>query len=180
MSCELVKLYSTFISCPVWLVYWLWSCVGGSEGKKSACSVGEAGDVGLIPEWGRFPWRRAWQPAPVFLPGEFPWREEPGGLQPMGSQSRTWLEWLSTHMQVLLPLLWKVRMKLPRNPSHPPLGKVPTQHILHWQQERTAHQGWVSNHTAGKQSVSFSKVIPCQWVYFWRSKTTAGNFCSLC
>ena len=28
----------------------------------------------------------AWQPTPVFLPGEPPWTEEPGGLQPMGSQ----------------------------------------------------------------------------------------------
>ena len=28
----------------------------------------------------------AWQPSPVFLPGESPWTEEPGGLQPMGSQ----------------------------------------------------------------------------------------------
>ena len=27
------------------------------------------------------PWRRAWQPTPVFLPGEAPWTEEPGGLQ---------------------------------------------------------------------------------------------------
>ena len=26
------------------------------------------------------PWRRAWQPTPVFLPGESPWMEEPGGL----------------------------------------------------------------------------------------------------
>ena len=25
-------------------------------------------------------------PTPVFLPGESPWTEEPGGLQPMGSQ----------------------------------------------------------------------------------------------
>ena len=25
------------------------------------------------------PWRGAWQPTPVFLPGEYPWREEPGG-----------------------------------------------------------------------------------------------------
>ena len=32
------------------------------------------------------PWRRAWQPMPVFLPGESPWTEEPGGLQSMGSQ----------------------------------------------------------------------------------------------
>ena len=30
-----------------------------------------AGDQGLIPAEGRFPWRREWQPPPVFLPGEF-------------------------------------------------------------------------------------------------------------
>ena len=29
--------------------------------------------------------QRAWQPTTVFLPGEFPWTEEPGGLQSMGS-----------------------------------------------------------------------------------------------
>ena len=40
---------------------------GGSEGKASACN---AGDLGLIPGWGRFPWRRQWQPTPVFLPGK--------------------------------------------------------------------------------------------------------------
>ena len=32
------------------------------------------------------PLRRAWQPTPVFLPGESPWTEELGGLQSMGSQ----------------------------------------------------------------------------------------------
>ena len=37
----------------------------GSAGKKSAC---EAGDAGSIPGLGRFPWRRKWQPTPVFLP----------------------------------------------------------------------------------------------------------------
>ena len=25
-------------------------------------------------------WRKAWQPTPVFLSGESPWTEEPGGL----------------------------------------------------------------------------------------------------
>ena len=34
----------------------------------------------------KIPWRRAWQPTPVFLPGESSWTEEPGGLQSMGSQ----------------------------------------------------------------------------------------------
>ena len=27
----------------------------------------------------KIPWRRAWQPIPVFLPRESPWTEEPGG-----------------------------------------------------------------------------------------------------
>ena len=32
---------------------------------------------------GKIPWRREWLPTPVFLPGEVPWTEEPGGLQSM-------------------------------------------------------------------------------------------------
>ena len=38
---------------------------------------------------GKIPWRRAWQPTPVFLPGESPWTEKPGGLQSMGLQRVT-------------------------------------------------------------------------------------------
>ena len=30
------------------------------------------------------PWRRAWQPTPVFLPGESPWTEELVGYSPWG------------------------------------------------------------------------------------------------
>ena len=32
-----------------------------------------AGDAGLIPGSGRSLGMRAWQPTPVFLPGEYPW-----------------------------------------------------------------------------------------------------------
>ena len=35
---------------------------------------------------GKIYWRRAWQPAPVFLPGESLWTEESGRLQSMGWQ----------------------------------------------------------------------------------------------
>ena len=38
------------------------------SGKESACNEE---DAGLIPGLGRFPWRKAWQSTPVFLPGEF-------------------------------------------------------------------------------------------------------------
>jgi len=41
---------------------------------------------GFDPWVRKIPWRRAWQPTPVFLPGESPWTEEPGRLQFMGSQ----------------------------------------------------------------------------------------------
>ena len=34
----------------------------------------------------KIPWRRAWQPTPVFLLGESPWIVKPGRLQSMGSQ----------------------------------------------------------------------------------------------
>ena len=30
---------------------------------------------------GKIPWRRKWQPTPVFLLGKIPWTEEPGGLR---------------------------------------------------------------------------------------------------
>ena len=35
--------------------------------KASACNVE---DLGSILGLGRFPWRRKWQPTPVFLPGK--------------------------------------------------------------------------------------------------------------
>ena len=40
---------------------------GGSDGKASASN---AGDPGFDPWVGKIPWRRKWQPTPVFLPGK--------------------------------------------------------------------------------------------------------------
>ena len=39
----------------------------GSVGKESACN---AGDPGFDPWVGKIPWRRKWQPTPLFLPGK--------------------------------------------------------------------------------------------------------------
>ena len=41
---------------------------GGSVGKESACNVGEPGSTTGLE---KIPWRKEWQPTPVFLPGEF-------------------------------------------------------------------------------------------------------------
>ena len=42
----------------------------------------------------KIPWRRKWQPTPVFLPGKIPWT----GLQSMGSQESDMTEQLNMHV----------------------------------------------------------------------------------
>ena len=58
-----------------------YTCV--SDGKESACQCRR-------PEFNpwvrKIPWRRAWQPTSLFLPGAFPWTKEPSRLQFIGSQ----------------------------------------------------------------------------------------------
>ena len=51
-------------------------------------------DPGFNPWVGKIPWRRTC--IPVFLPGESPWTEEPGGLQSMGLQ-RVRHDWETKH-----------------------------------------------------------------------------------
>ena len=60
--------------------------VGGTSGKQQACPCGRCKIPGFDSWVRKIPWRRKWQPTPVFLPGESPWTEEPGGLQSIGSQ----------------------------------------------------------------------------------------------
>ena len=59
---------------------------GGAGGKEPACQCWRCKRGRFNPLVGKIPWRRAWQPTPVFLPGESPWTEEPGGLQSIGLQ----------------------------------------------------------------------------------------------
>ena len=61
---------------------------GGSGSKESACPRRRHR---LHPWVGKIPWRKAWQPTAVFLPGESHGQEEPGGLQSMGLGGRTGL-----------------------------------------------------------------------------------------
>ena len=51
---------------------------------------------GFDPWVEKIPWRRARQPTPVFLPGESPWTEVPGGLQSTGLQ-RAGYDWMTKH-----------------------------------------------------------------------------------
>ena len=66
---------------------------GGSDGKESACSVG---DPGLIPGSGRSPGEGHGNPLQYFCLGN-PMTEEPGGLQSIGvTKSQTRLKQLNS------------------------------------------------------------------------------------
>ena len=58
----------------------------GSDGKESACSVGDLGSIpGLGRSWvGKTSWRRQRQPTPVFLPGESHGQRGLVGYSPWG------------------------------------------------------------------------------------------------
>ena len=58
-----------------------------SVGKESACNAGDTGKVGSIPGMRLSPWRRKYQPTPVFLPEKSHGQRSLGGYSPKGHYS---------------------------------------------------------------------------------------------
>ena len=54
---------------------------GGARGNEPACQGGRSK---FDPPVGKTPWRRAWQPTPVFLPGESQGQRSLAGCSPWG------------------------------------------------------------------------------------------------
>ena len=48
----------------------LWASQVALVVKNPPANAGDSRDVGSIPWVRKIPWRRVWQPTPVFLPGE--------------------------------------------------------------------------------------------------------------
>ena len=48
----------------------MWGLPGGASGKEPACQCRRHKRRGFDPWVGSIPWKRAWQPTPLFLPGE--------------------------------------------------------------------------------------------------------------
>ena len=72
----------------------------GASGKEPACQCRRHERRVLYPLVGKIPWRRVWQPTPVFLPGESRgWRSLEGTVHRV-PKSQTRLNRLSTHALV--------------------------------------------------------------------------------
>ena len=74
---------------------------GGSAVKNLPAKAGDVRDAGFHPWVRKIPWRRAWQPTPVILPGK-----PHGQRSPAGSKSWTWPKRLSTaqHPDAISPV----------------------------------------------------------------------------
>ena len=80
----------------IYLLY-IWSHVDfpcGSDGKESACI---AKNPGFDLWFGKIPWRREWQPTPVFLPGKSHGQRILVGYSPWGHKESDIIEWLTPH-----------------------------------------------------------------------------------
>ena len=79
---------------------------GGASGKEPTRQCRRHKRPGFDTWVGKIPWRRAWQPTPVFLPGESYGQRSLAGYSPCGCRESDTTEWHSmhthTHMRVSL------------------------------------------------------------------------------
>ena len=75
---------------------------GGTSGKEPACQCKRHKRCRFNPWVGKIPWRRAWQPTPVFLPGEPHGQRTWWATVHRVAKSKTWLKQFSMHAHGLL------------------------------------------------------------------------------
>ena len=63
--------------------------LSGAGSKGSACNVGDINRSRFNLWVGKIPWRRAWQPTPVILPGKFHGQRRLGATAHGVTKSRT-------------------------------------------------------------------------------------------
>ena len=98
-------------------MYLIWGFPGGTSGKEPICQYRTQKRWGLNPWVRKIPWRRAWQPTPVFLPG---------GSHELGSLA---VGWQSTGWQRVR----NNRSDLAHMQAHPLFDmKITVSFILHW------------------------------------------------
>ena len=86
------------------LLMWIWIRFLPSRwlsGEESSCQCRRR-RYGFDSSVGKIPWRRKWQPTPVFLPGEIHGQRSLGGPRSMGSQ-RLRHHWACRHSTTYLP-----------------------------------------------------------------------------
>ena len=102
-STKTIKLWASYFTS----IHFIGLYIGGASGKEPTCQCRRRKRWGFDPWVGKIPWRRAWQPTPVFfffthssiLAWRIPWTEEPGRLQSLEYQRvrHHWSDLACTH-----------------------------------------------------------------------------------
>ena len=82
---------------------------GGTNGKEPTCQCRRCKRCRFNPWVRKIPWRRAWQPTSVFLPGKFHGQRSLAGCSPWGCKESDMTERLNTFS---LSLLWASQVAL--------------------------------------------------------------------
>ena len=86
---------SSFSKYDIQVFSW-WGFPGGTSGKgPNACQCRRHKRYKFDSWMGKIPWRRKWQPSPVFLPGESYGYRSLAGCSPRIAKSWTWLSYLA-------------------------------------------------------------------------------------
>ena len=80
-------------------------CPGGTSGKEPTCQCRRHKRHGFDPWVRKTPWRRAWQPTPVLLPGEFHGQRSLVGCELWGHKELDMTE-VTQHTGTSLLYLW--------------------------------------------------------------------------
>ena len=84
---------------------------GGSDGKESACNVG---DLSSMPVLGRSPGEGQGYPSSI-VAWRIPWTEEPSGLWSIGLQELDTSEWLTFHLSYIYIKVKQIHQKKKKN-----------------------------------------------------------------
>ena len=126
---------------------------GGASGKESTCPCRRHKRCGLDPWAGKIPWRRKWQPTPVFLPGKFLRQRSLMGYSPRDCNQ--------------IELSARTHMTL-QHPNQSPNATVPAGTLSQ------GHKNWLLAHERGWLSLSWPPVLTSSPVL------TNSILCSFC
>ena len=91
---DLLRLFFSSMSAKTVL-----SFPGGTSGKESTCQARRCRRCGFNPWVRKIPWRRKWQPTPVFLPGKFHGQRSLTDYSPWDCKESDMAKQLNTHTQ---------------------------------------------------------------------------------
>ena len=86
--------------------------------KESACQCRRCNRGGFYPWVGKIPWRRAWQPTPVFFAGKSHGQRSLAGYSPRGHKELDRIEQLNTHTHIHTSIcVWSSRKRNDDEPN---------------------------------------------------------------